>query len=414
MSVPDTLSTRPERPGTRLFAPQVRLLDGSGSPLAIDGRPVSPDIVSAKVTQVASGVSQVEVVLNNQRHDAAHRPLAPTWRYNGLQGVSFGTRMRVEFRYGDGAWVPMILARVTDVAFLFPQATGAQVTLQGEDLLSLLKTKPAQDTMYIDFQETDIVGSAVGDSRAGLPVVATAPTPAFSAPLADVTHQGANTYLQFIESLAERMDYETYVDFDDPGSGGTGAVSLHFEPARSATLGEPIELRWGRDLLDFKPTFKVWDLLTNAVASGTQPGRRRPFTAEVTMASAINDLHAAAGGATPLPASTARERAFGDENRPETHTERLSVTGIDEERARLQACAVLRRSARQFLTADITTIGVPGLGPRRHVNITGFGAPFDGIYYVTQTVHNLSAAGYITVSSLRRPGMLDPNAYPGG
>lgn len=408
-------SSATARPGTRLHAPQVRLVDEAGEALAIAGQPVSQDLISAKVTRVASGVSQVEVVLNNQRHSAEHRPLVPTWRYNGLDPVSFGTRMRVDYRYGNEPWTPMILARVTDISFLFPQAAGAQVTLQGEDLLSLLKTKPAQDTLYSNQQEVDVVRSAVSASGASLSVRATAPTPGFSAPLASVTHQGANTYLQFIESLAERMDYETYVDFDDPSPGSnSSAVSLHFEPARSATLGEPIELAWGRDLLDFKPAFKGWDLLTDAVASGTQPGRRRPFTATVTMANAINDLHRADGGGTPLSASDARQSAFDNENRPDSHTERISVTNLDEERARLQATAVLRRSARQFLTADVTTIGVTGLRPGRHVNLSGFHAPFDGIYYITQTVHTLSAAGYLTVSSLRRPGMLDPSGYPRG
>ena len=151
----------------------------AGEALAIADQPVSQDIISAKVTRVASGVSQVEVVLNNQRHSAEHRPLVPTWRYNGLDPVSFGTRMRVDYRYGNEPWTPMILARVTDIAFLFPQAAGAQVTLQGEDLLSLLKAKPAQDTLYSNQHEVDIVRSAVSTSGASLSVRATAPTPAF-------------------------------------------------------------------------------------------------------------------------------------------------------------------------------------------------------------------------------------------
>lgn len=417
MSIADLVrsSSAIERPGTQLHAPQVRVVDESGQPPASAGQTVNPDIISAKVTNVASGVSQLELVLNNQRHNAQHRPLVPTWRYNGLDTVTFGTRMRVDFRYGNGPWTPMILARITDIDFLFPTATGAQLTLKGDDLLSLLKTNPAQSRLYRNLQEVDIVRAAVNESGAGLSVRATAPTPAFPTPLANATHQGAITYLQFIESLAARMDFETYVDFDDlaPGS-NSSAVSLHFEPARSATLGTPVDLQWGRDLLEFKPAFKGWDLLTNAVASGTQPGRRRPFSASVTMADAINDLHTADGGSVPLPAWQARRRAFNNENRPDSHTESLSVTQIDEDRARLQATAVLRRSARQFLTVDITTPGVPGLRPGRHVNVQGFHAPFDGIYYVTQTVHSLSAVGYLTVSSLRRPGMLDPSVYPGG
>lgn len=402
--------TSTARPGTRMFAPRLRLVDANGGQLTVEGQSINQDVVSAKVTRVASGVSQVEVVLNNQRHDDKHRPVVPTWRYNGLQGVSFGTRMRVDCCYGEEPWTPMILARITDISFLFPPAGGAQVTLQGEDLLSLLKTKPDKDEIYSNKQEVDIVRAAVQASGSSLAVRATAPTPAFTAALPSITHQGSLTYLQFIESMAERMDCEVFVEFDAPGP-QAGAVSLHFEPSRSGTAGQPIALRWGADLLDFKPSFKVWDLLTDAVASGKPPGKRAAFTATVKMKDAINDLHTGSDDRKPLSAAEARAAAFDDENRPESHTERIPVTKLDEDRARLQATAVLRRSARQFLTADITTAGRTELRPGVHVELSGLQAPFDGVYYVTQTVHTLSAAGYLTVSSLRRPGMLDPRDY---
>lgn len=416
MSVGETTANAAAaRPGTQFFAPQVRLANESGQALVLGSQPVSQDIVSAKVTLVSSGVSQAEIVLNNQRHDDAHRPLVPGWRYNGLDPISFGSRVRVDFCYGNEPWTPMILARVTDIAFLFPQAAGAQVTLQGEDLLSLLKIKPQNDHLYFEMHERDIVELALSDAGSGLALATPAPPNPFGAVLPDTTHQGAQTYLQFIDAMAERMDYEVFVDFDAvAGAAAAPRVSLHFEPARSATLDQLVEVAWGRDLLDFKPAFKGWDLLTGAVASGAHPGRRGSFNAAVTMADAINDLHAAPGGATPLSAAQARAQAFADENRPETHTERIAVSNLDEERARLQATAVLRRSARQFLTADITTLGFTRLRPGIHVNLTGMSAPFDGVYYVTQTVHTLSAAGYLTVSSLRRPGMLDPSAYPRG
>src|SRR4051812_19515965 len=120
------------RPGTAFHAPQVRLVTEAGAPVMLGGKPVSSDIVSAKVTLPASGVGQVEIVLNNQRHDQANRPIVPTWRYNGLQAVGFGKRLRIDMRYGAEGWTPMILARVTDMTFTFPQAGAALVTLKGD------------------------------------------------------------------------------------------------------------------------------------------------------------------------------------------------------------------------------------------------------------------------------------------
>jgi phage protein D len=74
----------------------------------------------------------------------------------------------------------------------------------------------------------------------------------------------------------------------------------------------------------------------------------------------------------------------------------------------------MRKGIRAFLTAEFSTLGLTTIRPGIHVDLKGLYAPFDGIWYVTQTVHTVNAAGYITRTSLRRPGMLDPAGYPGG
>jgi hypothetical protein len=409
-------------PGTAFHAPQVRLVTEAGAPVTQGGKPVSPDIVSAKVTLLVSGVGQVEIVLNNQRHDDANRPVVPSWRYNGLREVGFGKRLRVDMRYGVEGWTPMILARVTDMTFAFPQAGGALVTLKGDDLVSLLRVSPDEDMIYIDYHEVDMVSDVLQSSGSGM-TLSNPPAPEFSQPMEGLTRKKSVTYLKFIEDLAERMDYEIYAAFDDasPGTPGAGAsaadartVGFHFEPARSATLNAVVPLKWGRDIVEFAPSFTVWDMLTKVTARASVPRERGEIEAEATLDGAINDLHASpSGGPTPLAAGAARAAAFGDENHPEDNATTIPVPDLDTERAALAASAKLRASARKFLTADITTIGFTRLRPGIHVDLSGFSAPFDGVWYVTRTVHTLNASGYLTVSSLRRPGMLDPAGYPG-
>jgi hypothetical protein len=295
----------------------------------------------------------------------------------------------------------------------------------GEDLTSLLKTRPETDEMYIDFHEIEIVELALGSSGTGLTLPASRPQPAFAAPLDGITHEKAKSYLEFFKAFAERMDYEIFAEFDDvtPGQAGAQAtapdrrsVSFHFEPARSGVLKALVSLHWGRDIIEFKPAFKAWDILTGARASGSVPRGRGTFEVAVTMAEAINDLHAApgAGRAAPLSVASIREGIFADETSPAVNEAAVQAANIDQERARLQAVARLRSSAREFLTAELKTIGFTRLRPGIHVDLTGLYAPFDGIYYVTRTVHSLTAAGYLTTSTLRRPGMLDPATYPDG
>ncbi len=404
------------RPGTQFYAPQARLVDEAGQAVLIENQGISADLISAKVTQVNSGISQVELVLNNQRHDRQNRLVWPSWKYNRLNPVSFGSRIRVDLRYGNEGWTPMILARITDVVFAFPPTAGATVTLKGEDLASVLKSKPENDIIYSSKTEIQMVEETLRAADPRLQLAGRASP--FTSPLRSVTHEKAKTYQQFIDSFAERMDFELFADFEDsePMAGnGARPVKIHFEEARSRRLDKYVSLQWGRDIVEFKPSFKVWDVLTDAVARGTEPGRRAPFSEAVTMAQALSgELHAApGGGAAPITAAEARDRAFSQENSTRANSEAISVTNLDQARARLQAMAKLGASARQFLTADITTIGFMRLRPGIHVELKDLYAPFDGIYYVTQAVHTLSAEmGYITRISVRRPGMLDPASYP--
>ena len=421
MGLSPTTAEAPFRPGTKFFAPQARLVKEDGTPLLIANQPVNADIVSITVTLSATGeVGQVQIVLNNQRHDAHHRPVAPIWRYNRLDTVRFGTRIRVDMRYADEGWTPMILARVTNIDFWFPPGAGSQVTLNGEDFLSLLKVKPDTDYIHMQAQEVDVVDTELREANAGMSLAAPRPAEPFTTPLASITHEKSKTRLEFINELAQRMDFEVFVDFANRSPVRTDEprpVSLHFEPCRSAGTAAPLSLLWGRDITEFKPAFKVWDVLTAATATGSVPRGRGGFSVppiRMDDPGVINDLRIGADGARPQSAAAVRASAFSAEGRtPETNVGTVTATNIDEERARMAAKTMLRKSARQFLTAEITTLGAPPLKPGAHVDLTGLYAPFNGVYYVTKTVHTLSAAGYSTKADLQRPGMLDPSGYPG-
>ena len=160
-------------PGTKFFAPQVRIVTQAGEALQIDGQPIGQDVISVTLTQPCSGVGQCEITLNNQRFDRAgsYKIFTPAWRYNSLKSneIAFGSRLRVDMRYGQDGWTPMMLVRVTDIAFSFPSGAGASLTLKCEDMLSLLKIKPNSDSGSADPQsEEDQVEEKIYGSGCGL------------------------------------------------------------------------------------------------------------------------------------------------------------------------------------------------------------------------------------------------------
>lgn len=464
--------------GTSLFAPQARLVDlatgkviGASSSTSASGErtfSVAPDLQSASVTLPSTGIGHLEVTLNNQRF-VGGMPVFPPWKYNnfalprtgtqdartdGLAAVAFGQRIRLDMRYGDGNWVKMIIAQITDLKFTFPASGGSQVTVIAEDLLSLMNIKPTQDKRYDHRQEEDIVNAAVqavytdAQQRPDYTPTSDARTSeGRTQPLRNLTHSKGQSYFQFLSSIAERMDYELFLSFKDLEAADTGdagqasrspitassELDLKFVPARSKIAPPPdaqsawdtsssgndfhYTLAWGATLIDFTPTFKMFDMPTTAEAVGTQPGRR----ARQTQTLASSDLDAffqaelpeAPGyeGIERQTAVQARQRFFGEVGVTNDNAESSSGSNLDTPRLKLQALARFAKRVREFMTVEATVIGLPKLRAGVYVDIVGLRPPFDGYYYVAKTAHTLDSGGYRTKLSLRRPGMLPPDAY---
>ena len=434
---------------TPYFAPQARLVDAKTNKVIGEaaGGGSTPhqadvDLLSAKVTLGINNVCQLQVVLNNQRHKDG-KPVFPPWKYNDLSRITFGQRLRLDLRYGNEAsWHKMIVARVTDLQFSFPQSGASQLTIIGEDLLSLLKVKSEAEKPYSHHTEDFIVRDVLVRSKAkdlGLDFTGTTAGedplkgplvrwPELQ-PLRSLTHSKETSYLQFLQSIADRMDFEMFVDFSNRLilDGKTPAdddneVKLHFEPARSIVKPkEPLEILWGRDLIDFTPKFKVWEQLTGVTVAGTKHGTRarHSHTLKSTDEAVVKDLQTDTSYSldkkpvNTLNPAQVRSTFVHTEGADLPNNPSVSASNLDEDRIKLQAVATLRKSTRELLTADGSVIGLPGLRPGIHVKIGGLYPPFDGLYYVTQTVHTYDGNGYRTQFSLRRPGMLDPARYPG-
>lgn len=463
---------------TKLFAPQARLVDLAAgtvlgaTTLSVSGPPggprsvavIAPDIISVRVTLTNTGIGQLQVTLNNQRFDHTldpGRPVFPPWKYNdfsqarpqlaasGVGGIRFGQKVRLDMRYGDERWTKMIIAQITDLQFNFPASGGAQLQIVGEDLLSLLKIKPNADKNYERKHEEEIAEEiwntvfTAADQRPAFTIVDSARAQeGRTQPLRSLRQQKSTTYFQFMTEMAERLDYEMYVEFKnlvaaaDASVGQATAAALSelqffFRPARS---GEPpvapeqdgldqadgefhYVLRWGRSLIELNPKFKVFDMPTSAEAVGTNHGRRARGSQRLTQ-SEIDGLFRRELPVSPnysdlqmKTALEARADYFGAAGVSSENNDSSQGSNLDEPRLKRKAIASFLKRVREFLTADGKVIGLPRLRPGVHVDIVGFRPPFDGYYYVTKTVHSLDASGYTTQFSLRRPGMLPPEKY---
>lgn len=438
------------RPGTSYYVPGARIVKLSATLQAggeagreID-RDVMADVLSIDVTRVASGAATYKIRLNNwYASTAADRagasdefaafsaresqqrgaPIWPRFKYNDLSLLCFGDRLRIDMRYlpepvadrgarrqaNEHAWVPMVSGPITDMRFTFGAGDGARVEISGEDDLSALKDKVERRTAMDRLAEVNIVRQAL--ARAGYPLTQIAPPlvqyPAFatndSQGLREAIQSG-QSYLEFIQKLGERLDFEAFLEFgnlDDAAS----PLQFHFEPCRARVLGVGFELDRERDLLEFNPTIKVVDQYSVVRVRGRHrdPLLAEPVGGEAQHTIVADELHRDPSRDGELrSAGAVRERYFANRSNPHTVP---NQSNMDPVRADWYAQAVIRRKAREFFTIEASTVGRPRLRPGQHVEIRGMRPPFNGFYYVTQVVTTYSTTGLRSRITASRPGM---------
>lgn len=442
-----------ERPGTAFFAPGVRIQRlGSLQPGRQEGEDLPADVVadvrSVEITRVHNGASQYTIVLNNaytstaadrrgppregeQELRSRDRHVWPRYKYTAFDLLTFGQRLRIDLRYwpeesggqpgtdggrdngsGRGSWVPLVAGPITDMRFTFG-GSGTSLTVSGEDDLSQLKDRRTVRHEFDAVPERDLVVQLL--TLAGYPLTSLAQErvdwPSFAttgdAP-AEAIDDG-QSYLEFLQKLADRLDLEVFVEFvdlDDPQAG----VELHVEPARSAqppqeSSGAVYTVEQGKSLLSYAPRIKIVDQPSEVLVRGRHRDRERPRRVEgrADRDDVRDELHVDPALDDDLaPAADVRNHFFPDRPNPLVLS---NETNLDDERGRHLALVGLRRKARELFTIDGSTIGLPRLRPGNHVEIRGLTPPFDGFFYLTKTVHSYGVSGYATSFSARRPGM---------
>lgn len=447
-----TTLTAPDaaRPGTSYYVPGVRLvglsatLQAGGEAGRVLDRDVLADVLSVEVTRVASGASTYKIRLNNwYTSTAADRagesdtfsaltarestgsggPRWPRFRYNDFSLLAFGTRLRIDMRYmpepvvdaaararnNDRAWVPMISGPITDMRFTFGASEGARVEISGEDDLSALKDKVQRRIIMDRLGEVNIVRQALARARYPLTRIA---DPLVSYPLfATNDSQGlreaiqrGQSYLDLIQKLGERLDFEVFLEFSDLDAAAS-PLEFHFEPCRARVLSLGFAIDRERDLLDFTPTIKVVDQysVVHVLGRHRDPLLAEPVGGEAAHTIVADELHRDPSRDGELKsAGEVRARFFPNRDNPH---EVPNQSNMDPVRADWYAEAVIRRKAREFFTIEASMLGQPRLRPGQHVEIRGMRPPFDGFYYVTQVVTTYSGDGLRSRITASRPGM---------
>lgn len=347
-----------------------------GRPL---GRDVVRDIVQVSYKDGLDEVDSFEISINNW--DAASR----TYKYTDVETFDPGKEIELWMGYhGRDPLKLMIRGEITSLRPNYPATGQPTLAVAGLNLLHRLRRKQESCT-YVDKTDWQIAGQVA--DRLGFERLPASP-PAGERPNPYVFQD--NQYdIVFLLDRARRAGYDVYVT--ESGSDGRAEPSkLYFgpsDPSRRPTY----HLTLGKSLVEFQPELTTSRQVGKVTVRGWDSVNKKAIEFTATRE------HLKAKGLSAEGRIDAVEQSFGD--REEVITNRPVP---DEAKAEEMAIAALHDIAKNLVTGNGSTLGLPDLRAGAFVRIDGLGARFDGSYFVTSTTHTISDGGYITGFECRR------------
>ncbi len=212
---------------------------------------------------------------------------------------------------------------------------------------------------FLKMKDSDIVSKIVQEAGLQAEIDTTSPQH-------EHVWQNNQTDMEFLRARARRLGYFVYVEDQ----------KLHF--SKRPPGGQPLELKWGKNLRDFRPRLAVTHQVNKVSVRSWDPAQKRIVSGEVT--SATNTQHQ--GGESQDGGKVAKQ-AFGGS------AENLVVTypRLQQSEAKNMAQALYNRTNGNFIRAEGSCIGDPEIRAGKVIKVVGVGKRFGGTYVVTSASH---------------------------
>jgi phage protein D len=170
--------------------------------------------------------------------------------------------------------------------------------------------------------------------------------------------------------------------------------TLHFGKPNDKG-GAVVRLVYGQGLLSFKPEANLAGQISKVEVYGWDKQTKKAIVGVAT-----------AGEESGLSGTSAGQHLNAFVRDPEKRpTLRLRQPVFTQAEADQRAKAALDERAKQFLTGDGETIGLPELRPDRNVELLNLGIPFSKTYYIQQATHKIDSNGYRTRFKVKETGL---------
>jgi uncharacterized protein len=343
-------------------------------------RDVIRDVMQVSFKDSLTEVDSLDVTINNW--DAQTR----AFKYSDAYLFDPGTEIELWMGYHDSSLKLMITGEIVELRPSFPSAGQPTLGIHGLDLLHRLRKKQETWT-YKAMTDTEIAREIAG--RLGITLAPLSPDLLAVETRYDYLLQDNAYDIVFLRDRARRIGYDLWVrESDTDGSGKP--PELCFAPSTSVKR-PTYELVYGRSLIEFQPNLSTANQVGSVVVRGWDAVNKQEFVHKAT----LNDL--ATRGLGPQGRNQTLYRSFS--GREEVVATKIVAS---QHEAKQLALETLQLIAEGLVTGTASVVGLPDLRAGNVVMISGIGTRFDGRYFVTESTHTISDAGYVTQFGFRR------------
>lgn len=376
MTTPSASTAQPIYTGQDFYVPAFEMrLRGANVP-----RDVIRDVMQVSFKDSLTDVDSFDVTINNWDADTR------AFKYSDDYLFDPGTEIELWMGYRDSSLKLMITGEIVELRPSFPSAGQPTLVIHGLDLLHRLR-KEQRARAYVSKTDTEIarqIASGLGITLAPLSPDVLALETRYDYLIQD------NTYdIIFLLDRARRIGYDLRV-LESGADGSVQGRKLYFAPSTSVKR-PTYELVWGRSLVEFQPSLSTANQVGSVVVRGWDAVNKKKFEHTATM----DDL--ATRGLGPQGRNQTLYRSFSD--RKEVVATKIVASKKEAEQLALETLQII---AKGLVTGTASVVGLPDLRTGNVVMISGIGTRFDGRYFVTDSTHTISDAGYITQFGFRR------------
>jgi len=348
--------------------------------LLVNGAPASPDLLDV--------IQQIEVEDHADMADMMRLRLAVSVREDGSGWTVLDedlfvrlASLQIQVTVGSGPAEPLIEAYVIENSAEFSNQPGGSVLSVVAMDPTVLMNLEEKVRPWPDMTDSDIAATVFGEYGFSGDVEQTQP----ARQEVDHTTIQRGTDIQFLEQLAKRNGYESYVEIDP----STGSIEAHFHPPRPEQSPQGVlSVNMGE--------------ATNVNSFEARYDMLRPTTVQAT------GLDIETQSEQPAQAESVGLVEQGSE--PTLNGDRprrvlISQSGLAQTgELQTYAQAVVDQSAWAIKAeGELNTVAYGGiLRAKRPVNVRGAGRQFSGTYYVEKVLHTFSGDGYTQRFTLRR------------